>query len=67
MPNFVRRFVAAVNREFERRAQRVSQPAAVPPAAQDEEEWDEGEVEIANVPRGTTIYAPPRHEGCEEK
>ncbi|HEU5012603.1 MAG TPA: hypothetical protein VFT66_08675 [Roseiflexaceae bacterium] len=55
MPNVFQRFVAAVNREFERRAQRVSQPADEPSADHAEEAWDEGEVEIANVPRGTML------------
>lgn len=67
MPNFFQRFVAAVNREFERRAQRVNQPTDEPPAAHDQEEWDAGEVEIANVPRGTAISSPRSHEGREEK
>ncbi len=55
MINLFQRFIAAVNREFERRAQRVSQPAEETPVTHNEEEWDEGEVEIANVPRGTML------------
>jgi hypothetical protein len=66
MPTVFQRFVAAVNREFERRAQRVSQPAGEPPAMHDEEAWDAGEVEIANVPRGTMLAGKPGEDGKSE-